>query len=441
MLLGTYGATMASGVLSHNTAQADLTLTKTASPDPVTVGEQLTYTLVVTNNGPATSTNATLEDILPDSVTFVSATATSGTCSQSSGIVTCELGDLSLGQIATSTILVIPNVPMDITNTAHVGGDQNDPHESDNDSSEITTVVASSNQADLSVDKASSPNPVILGEFLTYTVEVVNLGAATSTDVVLVDTLPVDVTFSSATSTSGTCSESGGVVTCSIGTLLPDHSAIVTIVVIADHVGESVNSVEVSGDETDPIPDNNTTSMTLSVIEIATEMEIGIGPGSDRSPLNLRGKGTLPVAILGATNFDVHDIDVSTVRFGVNGDNQKPEHHKKGHRKGDDKKSGHITDINRDGIDDMVLHFKSHGLGIDRSVEQQRGLVTLILTGELEDGTSFDGEDTVTIVGKGHLKPEKGPHGKSDKHHDQYDDDDGDDWDDDKSKGRGRGRN
>jgi len=361
-------------------------------------------------------------------VTFVSATATSGTCSQSSGIVTCVLGDLSLGQIATSTILVIPNVAMDITNTAHVGGDQNDPHESDNDSSEITTVVASSKQADLSVDKAGSPNPVILGEFLTYTVEVVNLGAATSTDVVLVDTLPADVTFSSATSTSATCSESGGVVTCSIGTLLPDHSATVTIVVIADHVGEIVNSVEVNGDETDPIPDNNTASITVSVIEIATEMEIDIRPGSDRSPLNLRGKGTLPVAILGATNFDVHDIDVSTVRFGVDGDNQKPEHHKKGHGKGHDKKSGHIADVNRDGIDNMVLHFKSHGLGIDRSVEQQGGLVTLILTGELEDGTSFDGEDTVTIVGKGKGHPNKGDSSFSD------------DDDDDKSKGKGRGR-
>lgn len=174
VLLGTYGATMASGVLSHNTAQTDLTLTKSDSPDPVEVGEQLTYTLVATNNGPSTSTNVTLEDVLPDSVTFVSASAT-----------------------------------------------------------------------------------------------------------------------------SGTCSESGGVVTCSIGTLLPDHSATVTIVVIADHVGEVVNSVEVSGDETDPNPGNNTASMTVSVVEVATEMEIVIRPGSDRNPLNLRGKGTLPRSHIG----------------------------------------------------------------------------------------------------------------------------------------------
>jgi len=68
-LLGTYGATMANGVLSHNTTHADLNLTKTDSQDPVQVGEQPTYTLVVTNNGPITSTNVTLEDTLPDSVT------------------------------------------------------------------------------------------------------------------------------------------------------------------------------------------------------------------------------------------------------------------------------------------------------------------------------------------------------------------------------------
>ena len=70
-----------------------LSLVATDSPDPVEVGEQLTYTLVATNNGPSTSTNVTLEDVLPDSVTFVSASATSGTCSQSAGIVTCELED------------------------------------------------------------------------------------------------------------------------------------------------------------------------------------------------------------------------------------------------------------------------------------------------------------------------------------------------------------
>ena len=272
---------------------------------------------------------------------------------------------------------------MDITNTAHVTGDQNDPYESDNDSPIITTVVTSPNQADLLVDKTGSPNPVILRVFLTLTVEVAAPRLTTSTDVTLVDTPSVEVTFSSATSTFGTCSESNGVVTRYIGTLMPDHSANVTIIVIADHVGDVVTS----GDEIDFNPDNNTNFIIVSVVDIATEMEIDIRPGSERNPLNLRGRGMLPVAILGATNFDVHDIDVSTVRFGVDRYNARPAHRRR----------GHLGDV--DGIDEMVLQFNSWGLGIERSVECG-DVVTLILTGEPEDGTIFDGEDTVNIVVK-----------------------------------------
>lgn len=433
-VLATYGATMANGRLSHNVAatDADLSLGKGDSPDPVHVGEHLTYTLVVTNNGPATSTNVTLVDTLPDTVTFVSASATSGTCSESAGVVTCDLDDLSFGKHATSTIVVTPNVAMDITNTAHVHGSENDPDSSDNSASESTSVVASPNQSDLSVEKTGSPNPVPVGGSLTYAVEVVNMGAATSTGVTLEDTLPVEVTFTSATTTSGTCSESGGVVTCHVGTLLPNESATVTIVVVVEHTGDIVNSVEVSADQVDPIPGNNTDEITTSVVYVATDMEIDIRPGSERNPMSLRGRGVLPVAILGGTNFDVHDIDVSTVRFGVDGDDEKPAHRRRGHGK-----RGHIGDINGDGIDDMMLHFKTRGLGIDCSVERGDA-VTLTLTGELEDGTSFGGEDTVTIVGRGHLKKGHGPHCKPDKargHHAF----DGDGEDDGENGNRGKG--
>ena len=61
-----------------NPAEADLIVVKSDSPDPVDVGEQLTYTVVVTNNGPATSRRTMLEDNLPTSVNFVSATPTQG---------------------------------------------------------------------------------------------------------------------------------------------------------------------------------------------------------------------------------------------------------------------------------------------------------------------------------------------------------------------------
>ncbi|MDA0769234.1 MAG: DUF11 domain-containing protein [Chloroflexi bacterium] len=429
-VMGTFGATQAQGVLSHNivATDADLVLTKGDSPDPVQVGDHLTYTLVVTNHGPATSTSVMLEDTLPGNVTFVSASSTSGTCSETSGLVTCSLGDLSLGGVVTATIIVIPNVATDITNTARVHGNEDDPNNSNNDAAEITTVVASSNQADISVDKAGSPNPVPVGGSLTFIVGVVNHGPATSTGVTLVDTLPAEVTFSSATATAGTCGESGGVVTCDIGTLLPNESATATIIVVADHAGTIVNSVEVDADQVDPVPGNNTDEVTITVVEVTTEMQIDIRPGSDRNPLNLRSRGMLPVAIMGATNFDVNDIDLSTIRFGVDGDNTMPQH----------RRVGHIKDINSDGIDDMVLHFRTQALGISRDTE--RGdIVTLFLTGELNDGTEFDGEDTVTIVGNRHHYFGFMDGGKWGKHFGQNESDD--EHSDHPSKGNGHSLN
>lgn len=58
----------------------DLALSKGASPDPVSNGDTLTYTLSVANNGLSPATGTTLTDILPPGVSYVSATASQGTC-------------------------------------------------------------------------------------------------------------------------------------------------------------------------------------------------------------------------------------------------------------------------------------------------------------------------------------------------------------------------
>ncbi len=74
---------------------ADLSITKSGAPNPVTVGSSLAYTVMVTNNGPSPATAVALTDTLPAGVTFVSANATQGACAQSGGTVTCNLGTLA----------------------------------------------------------------------------------------------------------------------------------------------------------------------------------------------------------------------------------------------------------------------------------------------------------------------------------------------------------
>ncbi len=102
---------------------ADLSLTKTASPNPGQAGVSLSYRIMATNNGPAAATNVTVADTLPAGVTFVSATATQGNCN-GSGPVNCNLGGLAVGSSAIVTIIVTPSTAGQIINSATVSASE-----------------------------------------------------------------------------------------------------------------------------------------------------------------------------------------------------------------------------------------------------------------------------------------------------------------------------
>lgn len=120
---------------------ADLSATKSDSPDPLAVGQTLTYTVAVANSGPANATAVTLTDTLPSSVTFVSATSTQGTCVEASGTVICSVGTLANGASATVTITVRPRIGVTITNTASVTGNEPDLNPTNNTASASTEVL------------------------------------------------------------------------------------------------------------------------------------------------------------------------------------------------------------------------------------------------------------------------------------------------------------
>ncbi len=120
----------------------DLSVSKTDSPDPITPGQSLTYTLTVANSGPATATGVVLTDNLPTGVTFISATPSQGTCSHSGGTVTCNVGSIANGASATVTIIATPNTAGTITNSASVTANETDTNSSNNTATTSTTVQA-----------------------------------------------------------------------------------------------------------------------------------------------------------------------------------------------------------------------------------------------------------------------------------------------------------
>ena len=115
-------------VVVANANSAAMTISKTGTPNPVTEGTPLTYTLTVNNTGPSTATNVTVTDSLPSALTYLSSTVTpsaQGSCSEANGLVTCLLGTMAYpGTPVTISILTIPNAPGLVTNTATVTADQ-----------------------------------------------------------------------------------------------------------------------------------------------------------------------------------------------------------------------------------------------------------------------------------------------------------------------------
>jgi uncharacterized repeat protein (TIGR01451 family) len=125
-------------------AQIDLAVTKADVEDPVTAGDQLTYRMTVTNNGPSQATGVTLVDSLPEEVTYLSAQTSQGTISASGGVVTADIGALGVGQTVTATIVTKVDVTVEgtITNRAEVSGNETEIVKSNNVAMEPTTVDA-----------------------------------------------------------------------------------------------------------------------------------------------------------------------------------------------------------------------------------------------------------------------------------------------------------
>src|ERR1051325_10499842 len=124
---------------------ADLVLSGSATPNPVAVGSNLTYTVTVSNAGPSQATGVMLTNTLPSSVTFVSATltdpiTTEGSVSESGSVVTANVGMLLPHYSATVAVVVVPTVAATLTNIARVGGNESDSNLANN-SLNITNAV------------------------------------------------------------------------------------------------------------------------------------------------------------------------------------------------------------------------------------------------------------------------------------------------------------
>ena len=258
-------------------AVADLEIDKTG-PATATAGTNITYTITITNDGPSTAEGVVIEDNVPQGVVILSVSASNGaTCN--TGVpgnpllaTICSFGTLAPGATRTMTIQI--HIGADfrgpLHNDARVTSATFDDDLEDNLDTVTTDVTGS---ADLSIVKTDSPDPVLAGNNLTYTLHVTNAGPSTADDVVVTDVLPNGTSFVEGVDLNGqeVCAfVQPNQVSCALGSLEPGETVTLYITVLVDASVPSgttlTNNASVTSTTFDPDLSNNSTSENTNVL-------------------------------------------------------------------------------------------------------------------------------------------------------------------------------
>ncbi len=128
------------GVFIRLGIEADVSVSQTQARNPVMINNEQTYTVTVTNNGPSPATAVKLKDILPTGLSFVSATPAKGSCINTAGTISCDLGDMTLNEKINAVIKVKPTTAGKINHTVSVTSSDPDSTPANNSSTLETTI-------------------------------------------------------------------------------------------------------------------------------------------------------------------------------------------------------------------------------------------------------------------------------------------------------------
>ena len=257
--------------------EADVSISKTDGVTTAVPGEMVSYTLGATNAGPSADPAVVVSDTFPAELTCsYKSTAAGGATGNTSGS-----GDITdtLSMPAGSSVTYTANCAIDdaatgtLSNTATISSSVTDPTPGNNSATDDDTQLEP--EADLSVVKSDSEDPVAFGASLLYTIDVTNNGPSQATSVVVTDTLPASATFVSAEGVDWTCGEMGGVVVCDLATLSPGSAPLIAIEVTVPQLNTTLtNEVDVSSATVDPNGADNAwledTAVVGSPVEVPT---------------------------------------------------------------------------------------------------------------------------------------------------------------------------
>jgi uncharacterized repeat protein (TIGR01451 family) len=260
--------------------ECDLALTKRYDGDVIVAGSTATFEIEVCNEGDGPCTDpVTVVDGLPAGVTFASGSGSGWNCSQSGGSVVCT--HPNGGGLAPGDCLPVLELNVDVGSTSETGDQirncatlKTEDADPENDRDCVSVPVQGGGECDLAVTKRYDGDAVTEGTSATFEIEVCNVGEGPCDGpVTVVDGLPSGVTFDSESGSGWSCTESGGVVTCThpnsggltAGQCLPTLELNVAIGSIEETGDRIRNCVSVEGSDADT--SNNRDCVDVPVLE------------------------------------------------------------------------------------------------------------------------------------------------------------------------------
>ena len=264
-----YGVLSNTVAVGNKTAVRNITVpeiitVKEVNSSDIHIGDEITYTITVSNSGKINATNVVIRDILPEGLKFINA-SNGGVYDPVTGIITWIL-NITANSTVDLTVDVCVNKSGNITNTVNVG------NKTSNCTSESGDIV------DLEILIVADKSEIYVGDNIVYTVTVINNGPSDAINTIANILIPNALSILSYNATKGTFDITSG--NWSIGNLTNGEKVVLTFVAKALNEGNSTVYVNVTSETFEVILENNYDNVTVKVLKKAAP----IGPDKQVHP-------------------------------------------------------------------------------------------------------------------------------------------------------------
>ena len=264
-----YGVLPNTVAVGNKTAVRNITVpeiitVKEVNSSDIHIGDEITYTITVSNSGKINATNVVIRDILPEGLKFINA-SNGGVYDPVTGIITWIL-NITANSTVDLTADVCVNKSGNITNTVNVG----------NKTSNCT--IESGDIVDLEIHIVADKSEIYVGDNIVYTVTVINNGPSDAINTIANILIPNALSILSYNATKGTFDITSG--NWSIGNLTNGETVVLTFVAKALNEGNSTVYVNVTSETFEVIMENNYDNVTVKVLKKAAP----IGPDKQVHP-------------------------------------------------------------------------------------------------------------------------------------------------------------